>query len=266
MGDRAMCHIRLGGDLPHSKLAELQHHIETYALMSDWGGEPVDTDIPLLAEPLDLYGEELNGGTVPDLEEFCTDNSIPFWRWSGGCMGAFDPELYAWYGPGDSHYTQASDSEEPVFTSQDIAKAQSLDELKAVIANFDRDLPPFRITDDAPPEIDPETEHYLAETRQRALTGFPLSRITEDFYLAQLNCLPPVYKRNTPGFFISEAYTDNVHAQFIEHRGAHYAAYVDVTDPSSLIGYPTIDAFHPEHCSDTPLSWYPDLSKVSQSA
>lgn len=47
MGDRAMCHIRIGGDLPRSKLAELQHHIETYALMSDWGGEPVDTDIPL---------------------------------------------------------------------------------------------------------------------------------------------------------------------------------------------------------------------------
>ena len=107
MGDRAMCHIRLGGDLPRSKLPELQHHIETYGLLSDWGGEPVDTEIPLLSEPLDLYGEELNGGLVPDLEKFCVDNALPFWRWSGGCGGAFEPELYANYGPGDQHYAQS---------------------------------------------------------------------------------------------------------------------------------------------------------------
>ena len=264
MGDRAMCHIRLGGDLPRSKLPELQHHIETYGLLSDWGGEPVDTEIPLLSEPLDLYGEELNGGLVPDLEKFCVDNALPFWRWSGGCGGAFEPELYANYGPSDQHYAQAADSEDPVFTAQDVNKANSLDDLKAILANFERELPPFRITGDIPAAIDQETANYLAEARERALTGFPLSRITEAFYLAQLNCLPPVYKRNTPGFFICEAYTDNVHAQFIEHRGAHYAAYVDVTDKASIVDYPAINAFHDEHSDDKPLTWYPDLSKVSE--
>ena len=106
--------------------------------------------------------------------------------------------------------------------------------------------------------MDQETRTYLDEARSKALTGFPLSRVTEEFYDNQLGCLPPVHMSGVPGFFVSEAYTENIHAQFIAYRGNFYGGYVDVTDPASRISHQAIEAFHAVHADDEPLTWYPN--------
>lgn len=107
--------------------------------------------------------------------------------------------------------------------------------------------------------LDAETAAYLENARKSALKGFPLSRVTEDFHDRMLESLPPIQMSGVPGFFVSEAYTDNVHAQFVHYRGRFYGAYVDVTDPESRIGRERIAAFHAEHSDDEPLTWYPEV-------
>ncbi len=261
MGDRAMCHIRIGGQLPASLVASFSKLVADYDLRNDWSGDDAVIPVSGSCQSLDLYGEDLNGGTVPALEQFCRQHHLPFWRWSGGCHGAFTPALYAWYGEGDEHSIDASDDEQPMFSASDIEKASSVELLRDIVAQFNRPLPPFEIVNQ--PAMDPETTAYLAEIKQRALQGFPLSRVTREFHDAQLNCLPPVYRRGTPGFFISEAYTERVHAQFAEYRGNFYGAYVDIDDPQSVIDQRKLEAFHALHQDDEPLSWYPDLSKAS---
>lgn len=145
MGDRAQCHIEIGGTLPAGLLDTLSQLIADYDLRCDWDGEPFDaTSLPVDAV-LDLYDDQLNGGLVPELERFCAENGLAFRRWSGGCLGAFNPEIVAHYGPGDSHDATADDNENPAFTADEIERAASLDELKGVVANLRRELPPFRL-------------------------------------------------------------------------------------------------------------------------
>ncbi len=145
MGDRAQCHIEIGGTLPVALLDQLSRHIADYDLRCDWDGEPFDPEALLEDAVLDLYGDQLNGGLVPDLERFCAEHGLAYRRWSGGCLGAFNPEIVAHYGSGDSHEAAADDDENPVFTARDIERAESLDDLKRVAGNFGRELPPFRL-------------------------------------------------------------------------------------------------------------------------
>lgn len=107
--------------------------------------------------------------------------------------------------------------------------------------------------------LDAETAAYLDNARKTALDGFPFSRVTEDFHDRMLECLPPIHMRGVPGFFVSEAYTDDIHAQFIHYQGRFYGGYVDIRDPLSRMEHDRIAAFHTEHSRDEPLSWYPEL-------
>ena len=145
MGDRAQCHIEIGGTLPALELDKLSQLIADYDLRSEWDGEPFDASLLPENAVLDLYGDQLNGGLVPELERFCAENGLAYRRWSGGCLGAFNPEIVAHYGPGDSHDSAADDNENPVFTADEIERAASLDELKNVVGNLRRELPPFRL-------------------------------------------------------------------------------------------------------------------------
>ncbi|MFC3216118.1 hypothetical protein [Novosphingobium panipatense] len=72
------------------------------------------------------------------------------------------------------------------------------------------------------------------------MASFPLSRITQRFYDAMLGVLPPQYIKGVAGFFLSEAATQNIHAQFIVHGGCTYGGYADLArDPARSGPLPT---------------------------
>lgn len=93
--------------------------------------------------------------------------------------------------------------------------------------------------------------------RTAALARFPLSRVSEAFHDEMLGVLPPVHLRGAAGFFVSEAVTDDVHAQFVEHRGRFYGAYVALRDPATWITHAAIAAFDAAHPGPPVLDWYP---------
>lgn len=74
------------------------------------------------------------------------------------------------------------------------------------------------------------------------LARFPLCEVTESFYEAQLNCLPPMHRTNAMGFFICEMVNASVTTQFASYRGKFFAAYVDLADRSTWIEPSKIDA------------------------
>lgn len=145
MGDRAQCHIQIGCHLAASKLGELAEQIAAYDLRTEWDGEPFDPDQLPDGEPLDLYGDQLNGGLVDDLEQFCRTNGLQFSRWSGGCVGAFNPEIAVYFGPDEEHDTTATEDEYPVLTKSDLDRFDSIQALRDHLALFDREIVNFVI-------------------------------------------------------------------------------------------------------------------------
>lgn len=93
--------------------------------------------------------------------------------------------------------------------------------------------------------------------RAAALAQFPLSRVSEAFHDEMLGVLPPVHCRGAAGFFVSEAVTDDVHAQFAACNGRFYGAYVARRDPATWITRAAIDAFDAVHPDPPVLDWYP---------
>jgi len=92
-----------------------------------------------------------------------------------------------------------------------------------------------RHRDQYPDAVIESTELYSARSRAETLASFPLSRITRRFYDAMLEVLPPQYVRGVAGFFLSEAATQTIHAQFIEHRGRTYGGFADLARDSRMV-------------------------------
>jgi hypothetical protein len=46
-------------------------HAADYDLRTEWDGEPFDPAALRPGEPLELYGTELNGGQIPEIDAFC---------------------------------------------------------------------------------------------------------------------------------------------------------------------------------------------------
>lgn len=92
------------------------------------------------------------------------------------------------------------------------------------------------------------------------LARFPLSRVSEAFHDDMLGVLPPVHIRGMPGFLVSEAVAEDVHAQFVEHRGRFYGAYVALRSPATWITHAAIAAFDMGHPDPPVLDWYPDAA------
>src|SRR3546814_70632 len=82
-----------------------------------------------------------------------------------------------------------------------------------------------RHRDRHPDAVVESTNAYFERTRAETLASFPLSRITQRFYDAMLGVLPPQYIKGVAGFFLSEAATQNIHAQFIVHGVCTYGGY-----------------------------------------
>ncbi len=267
MGDRAPCHLVIGGKLPAPKLPQLLQLIDAYDLRTEIDGEPFDASHIEPGAPIDLQGTELNGGCATDLENFCIEHKLPYWRWSGACLGAYEAAIVIFDNPDEDYRSYlALESEQPVAALSELEKFTSLEDVAAFVARASFDPPPFEVVPETPvSRYDPETTAYLAEARRNALTSFPLSRVTADFHDQMLHCLPPVHRRGIPGFFVSEAQTESVHAQFVKHQGQHYGAFVDVTldptDPEGPITIAKIDAWraNPDNADGRPaLTWFPN--------
>lgn len=116
-----------------------------------------------------------------------------------------------------------------------------------------------RHRDRHPDAIIEPTDTYFELSRAETLASFPLSRITRRFYDAMIGVLPPQYLRGAAGFFLSEAATQSIHAQFIEHDDRTYGGYADLARDSRKIW--TVDDIVELEChadESTPtLDWFP---------
>ena len=145
-------------------------------------------------------------------------------------------------------YIAAPDSCWPLGYAEDEARAQ-----RKLLA----------IQSDYPDAAIVSCEEFWRRNKQSTLRSFPLSRVTEQFHDDMLGVLPPVYRRGHPGFFISEAATQSVHAQFIAYNGRYYGGYADISSGGRCWTHADIDALEASAEANTPtLSWYPQPTKT----
>jgi hypothetical protein len=98
----------------------------------------------------------------------------------------------------------------------------------------------------------------LAASREEVLASFPLSRVSEAFFDDMLGVLPPAHIAGLPGFFVIEAVSEDIHAQFVHAGGRFYGGYVGLKDRTGLITHARIAAFDAAHPDAVELAWYPD--------
>ena len=98
----------------------------------------------------------------------------------------------------------------------------------------------------------------LASSREAVLARFPLSRVSEAFFDDMLGVLPPAHIAGVPGFFVIEAVSEDIHAQFVAVGGRFYGAYVGLKDRTGLITHTRIAEFEAAHPDAVELAWYPD--------
>lgn len=98
----------------------------------------------------------------------------------------------------------------------------------------------------------------LAAPREAVLASFPLSRVSEAFFDEMLGVLPPAHIAGLPGFFVTEAVSDDVHAQFVAAGGRFYGGYVGLRDRAGLITHARIAEFEVAQPDAVELAWYPD--------
>jgi hypothetical protein len=89
--------------------------------------------------------------------------------------------------------------------------------------------------------------------------------VSEAFHDDMLGVLPPVHIRGMAGFVVSEAVSEDVHAQFVQHGKRFYGAYVALRDPSTWITLGSIAAYEAAHPGAAELAWYPDKTEESVS-
>lgn len=143
MADFVSARIRIGGTLPQSRHEALAGHIAAYDLRSEWDGPAFDPQTMHNDGPLDLYAYDVANGTFDDLEQFCIDHGLAFWRWSGGSAGAFEPEIVIYTGSGEPEDFTASEDEYVVFDTQAIFHLGSYEAIMAAIGRSNFDPPSF---------------------------------------------------------------------------------------------------------------------------
>jgi len=151
MGDRAPVHITIGGALRRDLLGDLAACAEEYDLRAEWDGEPFGPAAVIEGAPLELYGTELNGGQIPEVDAFCIEHGLIFRRWSGGCPGAYLPEIVVFDGTGPMRDYTASEDEYVLFPPSWIRGFTRLRDLKRAMAKAEITVPPLVIISRAEP-------------------------------------------------------------------------------------------------------------------
>jgi hypothetical protein len=84
-------------------------------------------------------------GRSPQIDAFCVAHGLPFRRWSGGCLGAFLPEIVLFDGSGPLRDYTASEDEWVLFPPSWIRSFTRLRDLKREMARAELTIPPFLI-------------------------------------------------------------------------------------------------------------------------
>ena len=96
-------------------------------------------------------GGNNNGGRkpedpqIPEIDDFCDRHGLVFRRWSGGCLGAFLPEIVVFDGAGPMRDYTASEDEYLLFPPSWINSFTRLRELKRAMARAEITVPPLVI-------------------------------------------------------------------------------------------------------------------------
>lgn len=146
MADRVSVSIAIGGDLSVSECDGLVDLIVDEGLSTEWDGPAFDASQLPCGDALRLYAHEVAWGRLDALEAFCTQQALPFVRWSGGYPGQFGPETAVFTGQGEVRLF-AADEEEYVVIGR--ATAERLGSYDAILAHFDAAdfaVPPLRLT------------------------------------------------------------------------------------------------------------------------
>ena len=146
MGDRAPVHITIGGAPRRHLIGDLAACAEEYDLRAEWDGEPFAPATVTEGAPLELYGTELNGGQIPEVDAFCIEHGLIFRRWSGGCPGAYLPEIVVFDGMGPMRDYTASEDEYVLFPPSWIRSFARLRDLKRAIDRAEVTIPAFVVS------------------------------------------------------------------------------------------------------------------------
>jgi hypothetical protein len=96
-------------------------------------------------------------------------------------------------------------------------------------------------------------EEFEARKKALHLGEFNLSEISEDFHDQMLNCLPPMHRPDSMGFFMCEYTSGSITNQFVRYNGRYYGAAVDMADRATWITPEKIQALQPAPA----LAWFP---------
>lgn len=133
MGDRVSVTITIGGILAAARTDDFVAVVQAARLTTEWDGEPFDNTQFPDDGPLRLYAQGVRNGEIPDVEDFCCANDLPFVRWSGGASGAFAPEIVIWTGQGERH-SFGADEDGAIVMSAD--EARDLGSYEAISKHF----------------------------------------------------------------------------------------------------------------------------------
>ena len=92
--------------------------------------------------PVDAARRALRG-LIDEIDTFCVRHGLPFRRWSGGCPGAFHPEIILFEGEGPIRAYMASEDEQLLFSPAEIKAFTRLRDLRRAIARTELTMPPF---------------------------------------------------------------------------------------------------------------------------
>lgn len=134
MADRVSASITIGGNLPASLLIELARVIGDEGLSTDWDGSTFTISELRDGKPLILMAHEVAWGRFEGLETFCTENGLPFTRWSGSYPGQWGAERTVFTGSGEPQ-CYAADEDDYVLVGR--CTAQRLGSFEAILAHFD---------------------------------------------------------------------------------------------------------------------------------
>ena len=145
MADRASVFITIGGTLAAALADDFVAVVQAARLYTDWDSEPFDYSQFPDDGPLQLYAQEVAGGEVPDVEDFCCTNDLPFVRRSGGAAGAFPPEVVIWTGRGERQSFTADDEGNIVIGADEARDLGSFDAISQHFTDGMFEPPAFRI-------------------------------------------------------------------------------------------------------------------------
>lgn len=145
MADRVSASIVIGGKVTPAQFEELCPLIAHNDLRLDWDGEPFASDQITEGEPLRLCAHETPWGMFDDLEQYCTDQHIPFVRWSGSCPGSFGAERIVFDGATCPLNYSVDEDDHVVLHEQTIGQLGSIRAIRAYLKTASFEVPALRI-------------------------------------------------------------------------------------------------------------------------